>query len=66
MYRFVNVTFWPGILTISFAERVYRICIQKIKRECLQEYIQTLAETDMPQSYGDNAVLKCVLVGTQS
>lgn len=50
-------------MTISFVEGVYRICIQKIKRDCLQEDIQTLAETDMPQSCGDNAVLKCVLVG---
>lgn len=51
--------------TISFAEGVYRFCIQKIKRNCLQEDTQTLSVTDMPQSCGDNAVLKCVLVGTQ-
>lgn len=49
-----------------FCEGVYRFCIQKTKRDCLQEGIQTLAVNDMPQSYGDNAVLKCVPVGTQN
>lgn len=69
MQTYVDLCVWhydQAFLTISFVEGVYRICIQKIKRDCLQEDIQTLAETDMPQSCGDNAVLKCVLVGTQS
>lgn len=54
----------PGTLTISFAERDYRACIQNIKGT-VQEYVKTLAETGMPQSCGDNTVLKCALVGTQ-
>lgn len=52
-------------MAISFAERDYRACSQKIKRDCLQEYVKTVAETGMPQSCGDNTVLKYALVGTQ-
>lgn len=66
MHTFVYVTLWPGIFTTSFAEGVYRFCIQKTKRDCLQGGIQTLAVNDMPQTCGYNAVLKCVSVGTQS
>lgn len=66
MCRFVCVIMCPGTLDISFAEGVYRFCVQKITMNCLEEDIQTLTESDMPQSCDDNVVLKCVLVGTQS